>query len=1032
MKRIVKSFAIAAVSALAFISCSQEQNPVSQENGIHFTIRTSENPQVKSFIESDFEGRYIPKWSKGDELAMFVGAIAKDTKPTGVLTNLNNDGELAKFDGKVTGIEETGTFKSFAPASAFATSYNSGNIGITLAEVQKPSSLTIDEACDILVAKETAYTADETGVVTINDLFFKRMFSIVKVALTGPESLKGQKISKFSLTAPEGTVLTGRAAIDLTTATIDKWNISNNSVTATYEADAPVFGGGAGLENEVWLVVNPGTIESGAKVVFAGETANHTFSKEVTLSKALTFPASQLAVINLTLTEENCTKKEVPAPASWIATDLADITATDEVVITMANDKSVYALTSAKGSSAAPTAVAVTVNNKELTATPADNLVWNVANADGNITIYPKGQTTKWLYTTNTNNGVRVGTNDNKTFVVDPEFGYLKNTTTNRYLGVYNNSDWRCYDNMHANIAGQTLCFYVKGTPKTALETPANLQVSAEKVVSWDAVSGAASYNVTIGTKTYTSNTNSYDAAAITDEYYDVSVVAVPSDKDNYKNSAAATLTGVKFGTPKLNTPELAEGAIDETSIRVNMTADERATNGCTCEIYNGETLVESKTIKVNYVVFSGLESGVTYTIKVNAIAVDGEKPYAASDVASIELKTKPAQHVSDVTAAGTYTIKGLTVYAVANPSVAIAGDNTGYILVYKSPHGLKVGNTFNVAGTVKDFNGVWEFDSPSITDTAAGETPVYPDAIEADEAYLASYGTATKIEYVHANGIQSGKNIKVGEQTLYMSAENPETDGKSVEVSGFVYGYNTKFSNASFVATSIKFDNSVPFLTVDQASKVWAADATDAFVVNVAVNSEGGDWTVTPETLSWATISVDKTAGTITVTPNGPNTKETANEATLTVTHASDASLTKEISLKQNGTGEVMPISFSITGATVKSGTVTFKAAKGNGSNDPKVYNNLLRLYAKNTITIEDSANPISKIEIEFVKQGSNTYIETLTADSGTVVSGGKSKSDKTPVTDTWTTSTTPTKKVVFTLGTSGQRVIKSVKVYF
>lgn len=1032
MKRIVKSFAIAAVSALAFISCSQEQNPVSQENGIHFTIRTSENPQVKSFIESDFEGRYIPKWSKGDELAMFVGAIAKDTKPTGVLTNLNNDGELAKFDGKVTGIEETGTFKSFAPASAFATSYNSGNIGITLAEVQKPSSLTIDEACDILVAKETAYTADETGVVTINDLFFKRMFSIVKVALTGPESLKGQKISKFSLTAPEGPVLTGRAAIDLTTATIDKWNISNNSVTATYEADAPVFGGGAGLENEVWLVVNPGTIESGAKVVFAGETANHTFSKEVTLSKALTFPASQLAVINLTLTEENCTKKEVPAPASWIATDLADITATDEVVITMANDKSVYALTSAKGSSAAPTAVAVTVNNKELPATPADNLVWNVANADGNITIYPKGQTTKWLYTTNTNNGVRVGTNDNKTFVVDPEFGYLKNTTTNRYLGVYNNSDWRCYDNMHANIAGQTLCFYVKGTPKTALETPANLQVSAEKVVSWDAVSGAASYNVTIGTKTYTSNTNSYDAAAITDEYYDVSVVAVPSDKDNYKNSAAATLTGVKFGTPKLNTPELAEGAIDETSIRVNMTADERATNGCTCEIYNGETLVESKTIKVNYVVFSGLESGVTYTIKVNAIAVDGEKPYAASDVASIELKTKPAQHVSDVTAAGTYTIKGLTVYAVANPSVAIAGDNTGYILVYKSPHGLKVGNTFNVAGTVKDFNGVWEFDSPSITDTAAGETPVYPDAIEADEAYLASYGTATKIEYVHANGIQSGKNIKVGEQTLYMSAENPETDGKSVEVSGFVYGYNTKFSNASFVATSIKFDNSVPFLTVDQASKVWAADATDAFVVNVAVNSEGGDWTVTPETLSWATISVDKTAGTITVTPNGPNTKETANEATLTVTHASDASLTKEISLKQNGTGEVMPISFSITGATVKSGTVTFKAAKGNGSNDPKVYNNLLRLYAKNTITIEDSANPISKIEIEFVKQGSNTYIETLTADSGTVVSGGKSKSDKTPVTDTWTTSTTPTKKVVFTLGTSGQRVIKSVKVYF
>lgn len=98
--------------------------------------------------------------------------------------------------------------------------------------------------------------------------------------------------------------------------------------------------------------------------------------------------------------------------------------------------------------------------------------------------------------------------------------------------------------------------------------------------------------------------------------------------------------------------------------------------------------------------------------------------------------------------------------------------------------------------------------------------------------------------------------------------------------------------------------DNTIPSLSVDQASKVWAADAKDAFVVNVTVNSEGGDWKVTPETLTWATIVVDKPAGTITVTPNEVNEKETANEATLTVTHASDATLKAEISLKQNGKG--------------------------------------------------------------------------------------------------------------------------------
>ena len=309
MKRIIKSLAFAAVSALAFISCSREQNPISKDNGIHFTIRTSENPQVKSFIDNNLNGTYTPKWSKGDELAMFVGGITDKTEPTATLKNINEKGETAYFEGTVTGIETAGTFKSFTPAAAFAKGYDTGNVGITLAAVQKPSSLTIDEACDILVAKESNYEVID-GTAAIDDLFFKRMFSVVKVALKGPASLNGEKVSKFSLTAPEGTVLTGRAAIDLTTATIDTWTIPNNSVTATYSEDAPIFGGAANLENEVWLVVNPGTIESGAKVVFAGETAKYTFSKEVTLSKALTFPESQLAVINLTLAEENCTAKQ--------------------------------------------------------------------------------------------------------------------------------------------------------------------------------------------------------------------------------------------------------------------------------------------------------------------------------------------------------------------------------------------------------------------------------------------------------------------------------------------------------------------------------------------------------------------------------------------------------------------------------------------------------------------------------------------------------------------------------------------------
>lgn len=315
MKNTIKTAAVIALSLFA-AACAKvtTDEPSNEGRELHFIVNTAENAVVKSFLENNNDGTYTPKWSKGDELAIFIGTISDKTKPSGVLSNTNETGPVAKFVGTVAAVEGTTSFKSFAPASAFAKGYGSGNVGITLSENQKPSSLTIDQSCDILVAKEASYTADAANNVVVNDLFFKRVFSVVKIALTGPAALSGEKVQKFSLTAPEGTVLAGRAAIDLSTAAINKWNISKNAVTATYTTDAPVFGSDTpGSSNVVWLVVNPGTIASGAKLTFSGETAAYTFSKEVTLSNDLIFPESQLAVINLTLADEHCTKKTTPS-----------------------------------------------------------------------------------------------------------------------------------------------------------------------------------------------------------------------------------------------------------------------------------------------------------------------------------------------------------------------------------------------------------------------------------------------------------------------------------------------------------------------------------------------------------------------------------------------------------------------------------------------------------------------------------------------------------------------------------------------
>lgn len=582
MKNTIKTAAVIALSLFA-AACAKvtTDEPSNEGRKLHFIVNTAENAVVKSFLDNNLDGTYTPMWSKGDKLAIFVGETTNVTKATGVLTNAAQ-GTTASFGGTITGIPTEGTFKSFAPSSAFERGYSDGTIGINLASMQKPSSLTIDQSCDILVAKEAGYTADARDKVTVNDLFFKRMFSVVKVALNGPAALNGEKVQKFSLTAPEGTVLTGHAAIDLSTATIEKWNIENNTVTATYTTDAPVFGSDTpGLGNVVWLVVNPGTIASGAKLTFAGETAGYTFSKEVTLSKDLVFPESQLAVINLTLADENCTKKAT-----------------------------------------------------------ANNFVLHEAE------------------------------------LVEGD-----------YLVVYEGKA------MKAEVASGRLAY-------------ADVKVSEKTIANSDA-----------------------------------SIVWHLSPSGDYWTILNETINKYAASTGVKNKAQLlADGADDKSLWTVTKTK-----NAATFEFVN------------------------------------------------------------------------------------------------------KANSSANVNANLRN-NGTYGF-----------------------ACYAATTG---------------------GPLSLY-------------RLGGPV-------------------DNTVPTLSVDQTSKTWAADATDAFVVKVTVNSEGGDWTVTPTTLDWATIAVDKAAGTITVTPKSANTTENANEAVLTVAHASDASLTKEISLKQNA---------AAGGETPKTYTLQFGANYNDGN---------------------------------------------------------------------------------------------------
>lgn len=570
MRKKLLLFATVAIAALA--SCSKtEIRPEVESRDVHFVVNTAENEEVKSFIDNNHDGTYTPKWSKGDELAIFVGTINENTKkPTGVLKNTNPNGPKASFGGVVSGISTKGTFKSFAPASAYALNYSNGNVGINLASTQKPSRLTIDESCDILVAKEADYLADAEGNVVVVGLYFKRMFSVVKVALNGPATLNGEKVQKFSLTAPTETVLTGRAAINLSTATVENWTISNNAVTAIYTTDAPAFGGTDGLDNVVWLVVNPCTIASGAKVVLAGETAGYTFSKEVTLSKDLVFPQSQLAVINLTLAEENCTKKQAenriyvenfgkvtenktqPQPSATGAVG----TGVSENLTYVYSGNNTNIRFNGNGHSSTDPYLYIPQNESFV----INNLV---VNEETSLVLSAQVKTNSGT------SKVKVSYKESSTGVWSVASVELNATTSsfNTVQKVFFNIDSSVksldlkFESTNATLVDDIVLNSFEDT-RVKLDVPANLSANVDEAVSnkinltWNAVSNAKSYEVVLGAEGKTDIVKTAEGASLSVEgleystLYSVKVKAISADVEKYIDSdycaAVSVTTGVK------------------------------------------------------------------------------------------------------------------------------------------------------------------------------------------------------------------------------------------------------------------------------------------------------------------------------------------------------------------------------------------------------------------------------------------------------------------------------------------------------
>ncbi len=384
---------------------------------------------------------------------------------------------------------------------------------------------------------------------------------LYKIKTSGNVALGNIKLEKYEAPQPYTVTITPDDNAEI-------FVFYNNSDYTPIESGDQVLN-----DSEVLLSVsaNEGYMISGVTVTDGeGQTVPLT-EVEGEEGTAWTFvmPKSDVTVACTTI-KENYEK--------WVLTPLADLTE-DDIFVIVGNNGVNYAMSNDKGESSAPEAVQVIVIGDKLigtsTGSVTDNIKWNVSgDATNGYIFYPNGDEDNWLYTKEKdNNGVRVGTSgtgDYKLFVLSDE-GYLYNTGSSRYIGIYSSADWRCYTTINSNITGQSFAFYKLIKPAISVE-------SSDIVLDYDATSGEIGYSI--------ENPIENKSLAATTEADWISNIMVEAGKVTFETTVnesvqerTATITLTYAGADDVTVTVVQEGAVDSQFV---LTISERATDGKT------------------------------------------------------------------------------------------------------------------------------------------------------------------------------------------------------------------------------------------------------------------------------------------------------------------------------------------------------------------------------------------------------------------------------------------------------------------
>ena len=499
MKKIISIMMLFAAAAMAFNSC-QKQEVVAPEKANEVTLTfSSEKPSFVDESKTEWNGSSIV-WSAGDKISVaytvagkWMGYMPKDSDKESAPKLYKSDAldksyPTAKFN--VSGefnITSEGTHKFYGvyPAPSSTAFADAPVADLTIPSLQTPKASSFDSSADLMTGVSVGEFSSLPNPEDEISMMWTRLVAHANITLKSVNGIAAdEKIFSITLTAQDDANLVGKQKVNLLT------NEVNKAVASAKTNEVKLNGGNLSIDAhrniEFWACILPATLTS-LKVEV--DTDKATYTREITgISKTF----KQNARNTLSIKMDDATRVERAAETWKLVTPAEGITAGTYAFVAKTSTKT-GVLISSNGTGSAPTyyTSGISIENDCLVGV-SDAMQFDITGTAGNYVIYVAGGTSKWLYCNSDNNGVRVGTNDNKAWTITTHsnnsnaFAFEHNST-NRYLGVYNDADWRCYTSLTAsnftNTKGSSQIYlYKKTSGSVAPDTTPTLEVGKTEI----------------------------------------------------------------------------------------------------------------------------------------------------------------------------------------------------------------------------------------------------------------------------------------------------------------------------------------------------------------------------------------------------------------------------------------------------------------------------------------------------------------------------------------------------------------------